>query len=75
MFTSISKFSVHVTRYYTESTTVGVIYEIPSYPHTRYLAEGRDFGSDSSEYNPTILGVFDDPAQAVKEIERHLAKG
>lgn len=75
MFTSISKFSVHVTRYYTESTTVGVIYEIPAYPRARYLTEGHDFGSDAKGYDPIVLGVFDDPDQAVREIEQHLEKG
>lgn len=51
-------------------TMAGAVISYRRLGKTRYVTEVNDWESDAEGYDPILVGVFDDPAQAVAEIKR-----
>lgn len=49
---------------------IGKVYHLDTGGTTRYVTEAHDWDTDETRYDPIIVAVFDDPAQAVTEIEQ-----
>ena len=50
---------------------VGRIYEVPTLntvTYARYMTEAHDWDTESLDYDPIVIGVFDDPEEAAAEI-------
>jgi len=71
--TSEYRLSARVTTYYGPGPgVIGATYAVPTATGIVYLTQAHDWDGDNDGlfYDPITIGAFDDPEQAVNEIER-----